>query len=54
MRKLLQSRGPLTSILANKFGNSKPPVKVTVTGAAGSIAYSLLFRVASGEIFGPD
>ncbi len=29
-------------------------VKVTVTGAAGQIAYSLLFRLASGEVFGPD
>jgi malate dehydrogenase len=29
------------------------PVTVTVTGAAGQIAYSLLFRIASGEVFGP-
>ncbi len=29
-------------------------VKVAVTGAAGQIGYSLLFRLASGEIFGPD
>ena len=27
---------------------------VTVTGAAGQIGYSLLFRIASGEMFGPD
>lgn len=32
----------------------KPPVKVTVTGAAGQIAYSLLFRIAAGDVFGPD
>jgi malate dehydrogenase len=30
------------------------PVRVTVTGAAGQISYSLLFRIASGEMLGPD
>ncbi|MGH3732217.1 MAG: malate dehydrogenase [Acidimicrobiales bacterium] len=30
------------------------PVNVTVTGAAGQIGYSLLFRIASGDLFGPD
>ncbi|MBF0158476.1 MAG: malate dehydrogenase [Magnetococcales bacterium] len=30
------------------------PVRVAVTGAAGQIAYNLLFRIASGEIFGKD
>jgi len=29
-------------------------VKVAVTGAAGQIGYSLLFRIASGEVFGPN
>lgn len=29
-------------------------VKVAVTGAAGQIGYALLFRLASGEVFGPD
>lgn len=32
----------------------KAPVRVTVTGAAGQIAYSLLFRIASGEMLGAD
>jgi malate dehydrogenase len=32
----------------------KPPVQVTVTGAAGQIGYALLFRIASGAVFGPD
>src|SRR5205823_6595943 len=32
----------------------KSPIKVTVTGAAGQIGYSLLFRIASGEMFGAD
>src|SRR5215210_1218826 len=30
------------------------PVKVTVTGAAGAIGYAILFRVASGQMLGPD
>src|SRR3984893_6865180 len=33
---------------------TKPPVHVTVTGAAGQIGYSLLFRIASGQLLGPD
>ena len=32
----------------------KAPAKVTVTGAAGQIAYSILFRIASGQMLGPD
>ena len=32
----------------------KAPVKVTVSGAAGQIAYSILFRIASGQMLGPD
>jgi malate dehydrogenase len=30
------------------------PVKVTVTGAAGQIGYALLFRIASGQLLGPE
>lgn len=33
---------------------SKPPIRVAVTGAAGQIGYALLFRIASGQMFGPD
>lgn len=33
---------------------SKTPLKVAVTGAAGQICYSLLFRLASGSLLGPD
>ncbi|HEY0453365.1 malate dehydrogenase [Actinophytocola sp.] len=33
---------------------SKAAVKVTVTGAAGQIGYALLFRIASGQLLGPD
>ncbi len=32
----------------------KPPIRVAVTGAAGQIGYALLFRLASGEVFGHD
>jgi len=33
---------------------SKQPIRVAVTGAAGNIGYALLFRIASGAMFGPD
>jgi malate dehydrogenase len=33
---------------------SNNPVRVTVTGAAGQIGYSLVFRIASGQLLGPD
>jgi len=33
---------------------ARPPLRVTVTGAAGQIGYSLLFRIASGQLLGPD
>ncbi|MGO3011422.1 MAG: lactate/malate family dehydrogenase, partial [Corynebacterium casei] len=34
--------------------NSAEPVKIAVTGAAGNIAYSLLWRIAAGEVYGPN
>jgi malate dehydrogenase len=36
------------------MASAQNPVHVTVTGAAGQIGYSLLFRIASGQLFGPD
>src|ERR1043165_9625544 len=33
---------------------SATPIRVAVTGAAGQIGYSLLFRIASGSMFGPN
>ena len=33
---------------------STTPLKIAVTGAAGQIGYSLLFRLASGSLLGPD
>src|SRR3954453_3810976 len=32
----------------------KQPIRVAVTGPAGQIGYALLFRIASGQMFGPD
>ncbi len=34
--------------------SKKNPIRVAVTGAAGNIGYALLFRIASGAMFGPD
>jgi len=36
------------------MASSTPPLHVTVTGAAGQIGYSLLFRIASGQLLGED
>jgi len=33
---------------------SQSPVRVAVTGAAGQIGYAILFRIASGQLLGPD
>lgn len=33
---------------------NKSPIRIAVTGAAGQIGYSLLFRIASGAMFGPE
>ncbi len=32
----------------------KSPMRVAVTGAAGQLAYGLIFRIASGQLFGED
>lgn len=32
----------------------KDPITISITGAAGNIGYALLFRIASGSVFGPD
>jgi hypothetical protein len=34
--------------------SEKAPLRVVVTGAAGQIAYSLLYQIASGYVFGDD
>lgn len=35
-------------------GMDRPPKRVLVSGAAGQIAYSVVFRIASGEFLGKD
>jgi malate dehydrogenase len=32
----------------------KAPIRVAITGAAGQICYSLIFRVANGDMLGPE
>jgi malate dehydrogenase len=36
------------------MSGGRVPIQVTVTGAAGQIGYALVFRIASGQMFGPD
>src|SRR5436190_24296256 len=48
---------PCSALLGNTFMANctmKTPIRVAVTGAAGQIGYALLFRIASGQMFGPD
>jgi malate dehydrogenase len=40
--------------MAQTSGSQRPPVHVTVTGAAGQVGYALVFRIASGQLLGPD
>ncbi|HEY4025194.1 MAG TPA: malate dehydrogenase [Candidatus Dormibacteraeota bacterium] len=40
--------------MAQTSGTRRPPVHVTVTGAAGQVGYALLFRIASGQLLGPE
>jgi malate dehydrogenase len=45
----------LSKIPPSDFGGSvKKRIKVAVTGAAGQIGYAMIFRIASGQMFGPD
>src|SRR5688500_15971209 len=48
------SVGPFPTRRPPKESAVTQPVKVAVTGAAGQIGYSLLFRIASGALLGPD
>ena len=50
---LLQNAG-ICIMPSQQFFMSKAPIRVAITGAAGQIGYSLLFRIASGAAFGPD
>lgn len=41
-------------VLTRTMATASPPVTVAVTGASGRVAYNLLFRLASGDVFGAD
>jgi malate dehydrogenase len=41
-------------VIGTSTETPRKPIHVTVTGAAGQIGYSLVFRIASGQMFGPD
>lgn len=48
---------PSSALINNIKGNTPgmtSAVRITITGAAGQIGYQLAFRIASGDIFGPD
>src|SRR5260370_20022368 len=40
--------------MSSLVAGSRRPIQVTVTGAAGQIGYALLFRIATGQMLGPD
>lgn len=48
------SLAPTSGVQGNGAGGAKNPVKVLVTGAAGNIAYALVFQIGAGELLGPD
>jgi len=53
--KVLSVSSKISSkVNARGFATGKAPVRVAVTGASGQIGYSLLFRIASGEMLGKD
>jgi malate dehydrogenase len=43
-----------SNLTAQKTAGLKPPVNVVVTGAAGNIAYSMIYMIAAGGMLGPD
>src|SRR3954447_18921184 len=53
-RARVESRSELTTPTNTKVFPMSKTVRVAVTGAAGQVAYAMLGRLASGEVFGPD
>ncbi|XP_026685568.1 malate dehydrogenase, cytoplasmic-like isoform X2 [Diaphorina citri] len=41
-------------LLNSPVQNEAEPIRVVVTGAAGQIAYSLIYQIAKGDVFGPN
>jgi malate dehydrogenase len=52
-RRFVKARGFIMAY-PHPTDSQKSPIHVAVTGAAGQIGYSLLFRIASGAMFGPE
>jgi malate dehydrogenase len=50
----LRKNAPYTARFERLNGMNSTPLRIAVTGAAGQIGYALLFRIASGAVFGPD
>merc|ERR1719183_1393211 len=50
----LKAVNPALAQQRNFSGNGQPPKRVLVSGAAGQIAYSIVYRIASGEFLGKD
>src|SRR5262245_34236560 len=48
------SRACIRPHILRRVNMSKAPLRVAVTGAAGQIGYSLVFRIANGDLLGPD
>ena len=44
----------LSRFTTRLFSNTQNPIRIAVTGGTGQIAYNLLFRIASGSLFGPN
>eukprot|EP01120_Amphizonella_sp_Union-15-10_P013948 TRINITY_DN658_c0_g1_i1.p1 TRINITY_DN658_c0_g1~~TRINITY_DN658_c0_g1_i1.p1 ORF type:complete len:416 (+),score=83.59 TRINITY_DN658_c0_g1_i1:102-1349(+) len=47
-----ETSSKITRKLKSIVGSNEPPIRVAVTGASGQIGYSLVFRIASGQMFG--
>jgi len=42
------------SLARSTYDDKATPIKVAITGAAGQIGYALIYRIASGDVFGPN
>jgi malate dehydrogenase len=54
LSKTFKSLKTLTPVAHRSMATSGKPKRVVVTGAAGQISYSILFRIASGQFLGPN
>src|SRR6187455_251544 len=54
LRRITRRAGPRRPLPSARSPRMKTPVRIAGTGAAGQIGYSLLFRIAAGEMLGKD